>query len=133
MTIMTWDPCLDVGVTAMNQEHQQILDVMNKLHDAHVAGQSGAAVNDLVGRLGQICVSHFADEEAYMEKVAYAGIGTHKQLHKRLLEQFGEHAKTIAAAGGRTTDEFFQFLKFWLTSHIRGIDMKYSPSAQKAA
>jgi len=129
MPIMLWDASLDVGVTAMNQEHQKILEAMNLIYDARAAGKSGQAVNDLVGRLGEICVSHFADEESYMARVGYSELDRHKQLHKRLLEQFGQHAQSIKAAGGQPTDEFFHFLKFWLTSHIKGIDMRYGPKA----
>jgi hemerythrin len=31
MPIMSWDQSLDVGIPSMNREHQDILDVMNKI------------------------------------------------------------------------------------------------------
>jgi hemerythrin-like metal-binding protein len=133
MSIMSWEPGLDVGVPKINHEHQQILEVMNRLHDAHTAGQSGPAVNDLVARLGEICVHHFSEEEKYMASISYPTLARHQGFHKQLLDQFGQHAQTIKAAGGRANDEFFRFLKFWLTSHIKGIDMKYGPNAAQNA
>jgi hemerythrin len=46
-----------------------------------------------------------------------------------LLGQFQQHADAIKADNGRPPAEFFHFLKFWLTSHIKGIDVKYAAHA----
>ena len=125
MPIMQWDTSLDVGVEAMNREHREILALMNRLYDADRAGQHGAVINQLVADLGEVCVKHFADEEAFMRQVGYQGLASHQELHQRLLKRYGEFAAQIKARWGAPDDAFFHFLKFWLTSHIKGIDMKY--------
>jgi len=129
MTIMTWDASLDVGVDDMNREHQEILALMNQLHDLKQDGVTGLPVTKLVQKLGEVTTHHFADEEAYMESINYAGLSSHKFIHQDLLKKYGEYAQEIAAANGRMDDRFFTFLKLWLTAHIKGIDMKYSPKA----
>jgi hemerythrin-like metal-binding protein len=129
MPIMPWDQSLDVGVPSMNREHQEILDVMNKIYDAKSQGHEGEFINSLVSKLGGVCVRHFQDEEKLMERIGYPEVGRHKQLHAKLLGQFTQHAEAIRAANGRPADEFFHFLKFWLTSHIKGIDVKYGAHA----
>lgn len=129
MPLMTWDSSLDVGVADMNREHQQILDLMNKIYDAREAGDTGASIITLVDRLAQVTVDHFRDEEAYMEKTGYAGLASHKLIHKDLLEKFTGFADEIKACGGAVPDRFLTFLKLWLSAHIRGIDMKYGPKA----
>ena len=48
MPIMFWDKSLDIGVAPMNAEHQQILDVTNKIYDAREKRQHGATINLLV-------------------------------------------------------------------------------------
>jgi hemerythrin-like metal-binding protein len=126
MPIMQWDKSLDVGVASMNRGHKDILDLMNQIYDAREQGRSGPAVTALVGKLSEVCVRHFADEEAYMASIAYPALASHKILHAQLLERFGEHARVIAAEHGAVRDEFFRFLKFWLTSHIKGVDVKYA-------
>lgn len=40
-----------------------------------------------------------------------------------LLAEFGKHGK-IFMEKRELTDDFFRFLKFWLSSHIQGIDME---------
>lgn len=129
MTIMTWNASLDVGVDDMNREHQDILALMNQLHDLKEAGETGPKVTRLVQQLGEVTTNHFADEEAYMESIGYAGLSSHKFIHQDLLKKYGQYAQEIAAANGRMDNRFFSFLKLWLTAHIKGIDMKYSPNA----
>lgn len=133
MPIMNWDQTLDIGVNSMNSEHRQILDAMNKIFDAHQAGQRGEAVNQLVAKLGEVCVRHFADEEAFMAKTDYPGLSSHKLIYVQLLQDFSRHAAAIKAAGGQANDEFFGFLKRWLVAHIKGIDVKYATHANLSA
>lgn len=131
MSIMVWDQTLDIGVSSMNKEHRDILDAMNKIHDAHAAGRTGAEINALVAKLGDVCVSHFRDEEKFMEDAGFPGLATHKIIHQSLLADFTKHAGAIKAAGGKANDEFFSFLKRWLIAHIKGIDAKYAAHANR--
>ena len=132
MPIMEWSDDLDVGVQAMNHEHQQILNLMNKIHDASQAGQSGPPIIALVDQLANVTVAHFRDEEAYMEKIGFPGLGPHKIIHQDLLKRYGEYAVEIKRDHGRVPQKFLTFLKLWLTAHIRGIDMKYGPKHMSA-
>ena len=133
MPIMNWDNSLDIGVKTMNDEHHGLLDIMNQIYDAHAGGKQGATINALVAKLGEACTAHFAHEEAYMQRIGYPGFNKHKALHTNLLTRYGAFAAQIRAGGGLASDAFFQFLKFWLSSHIKGIDTKYAAHAVGAA
>ncbi|HZV57616.1 MAG TPA: hemerythrin family protein [Sphingobium sp.] len=129
MPIMEWDNSLDIGVRAMNDDHKEILDAMNRIFDATKAGRTGDEINRLVERLGQVCVRHFRDEEAYMASIGFPGLTNHSLVHRALLERYAGHAAEIKAAGGRADEAFFHFLRHWLRSHIKGIDRKYGEHA----
>ena len=133
MPIMNWDQTLDVGVESMNSEHREILDAMNRIYDADQTGQHGDVINSLVGRLGSVCVRHFADEEKFMAKIGFPTLENHKLVHAKLLRDFSAHAAAIKAADGTVTEGFFTFLKFWLSAHIKGIDIKYGAHAKAVA
>ena len=126
MALMEWNSELDVGVQKMNDEHKDILEVMNQLYDAKLTGKSGPDVIGTVEKLGRITSDHFASEEAYMESINYPEINSHKLIHKSLLEKYTQHYEEIKRSNGKMNDAFFHFLKLWLTAHIKGIDMKYS-------
>lgn len=129
MSIMNWDKSLDIGVDKMNHDHQDILTQMNRIFDAAQAGVTGPTINLLVTQLGDICSKHFAAEEAYMASIGFPGLENHKVLHKNLLTKFAAHQQAIRDAGGVANDPFFGFLKFWLSSHIKGVDVKYAAHA----
>lgn len=129
MPIMLWDKTLDIGVEAMNRDHREILDVMNELFDAQGAGNSGTSINTLVARLGEVCTLHFSREEEYMRQTGYPGFVAHKALHEKLLTRYRDFATAIRTAGGNADAAFFNFLKFWLNSHIKGLDTKYAAHA----
>lgn len=133
MPIMLWDDSLDIGVAEMNREHQGLLDLMNALYDASQAGKTGPEVLDLLKKLETATVEHFRDEEAYMDKIGFPGAPGHKLIHKDLLEKFGTHASAIRASHGQVNEDFFKFLRFWLSAHIRGIDIKYGQMSRAKA
>jgi hemerythrin len=129
MPLMNWDQSLDIGVDAMNRDHKQLLDVMNRIYDSRDKG--GPGINALVKQLGDLCVRHFKTEEAFMQSIAFPDFVAHKRVHERLLAKYGEFAAQIEAAQGRPSEEFFQLLRLWLAAHIKCIDIKYSEHNRK--
>jgi hemerythrin len=124
MTIMQWQPRFELHVEPMDREHQQLIRLMNELHDACLSGQRSAQVLTL-SALGDFTVKHFRDEEAYMASIHYEGLATHKRHHANLLKKFEDYAVRFKA-GEELGNEFFHFLRFWLGSHICGVDTKYA-------
>jgi hemerythrin len=131
MPIMTWDDSLDIGVHEMNREHQDILDAMNAIYDAHQAGKTGGVINSMISHLGAVTTRHFRDEEAFMARIKYADLENHKRIHAKLLTDFAAHQAAAAAAGGAPSPAFFQFLRLWLSAHIKCIDLKYAEYSRK--
>ena len=121
-----WDPkTLSVSVAEMDDEHQVLIRKMNALHEAYARQAGKDELAPLLLDLAGYATQHFVDEEAYMERRGYAGLESHKLIHKKLLTRVGEHVAEFEKSGA-LNDAFFSFLSFWLTSHIRGIDVKYS-------
>ncbi len=133
MPIMTWDNSLDIGVHEMNREHQDILNAMNAIYDACQAGKKGDLINGMIANLGAITTRHFRDEEAYMERIGYADLANHRRVHAKLLSDFATHQAAAAAAGGEPSLAFFQFLRLWLSAHIKCIDLKYAEHSRAKA
>lgn len=121
-----WDPDkLALGVKAMDDEHQQLIRLMNHLQKIYLDGAPAQEQGKAFAALADYTVRHFQDEEAYMEKMGYPDITVHKGVHRNLLKQVTAHAQSFKATGA-FTDELFAFLNMWLRSHICGIDRKYA-------
>jgi hemerythrin-like metal-binding protein len=117
-----------LGVHDMDDEHQQLIDLMNKLHALYAAhapaSEQGQALTALLNFTGK----HFKDEEAYMEKIKFPGLRVHQGVHRQLLERMNGFAQNFKTQG-KLGDDLFVFLRMWLSAHICGIDMKYSMHA----
>lgn len=125
MSLMDWSSDLQLDVNSMDSQHKGLLDIMNKLYDDYQKGADFAILSTSLNQLAEKTVKHFSDEEAYMESIDFPNLGTHKVIHKDLLEKFGAHKEKFEQEK-QLNDEFFNFLKFWLRSHIMGIDTKYA-------
>lgn len=118
-----WEDSLKLGVDSMDKEHQVLIDKMNKFI-------SSLNLDDIKTQymywsdLGRYVVEHFTNEEAYMEKIGFDGLATHKIIHKQLLDKVGEFSIAIEK-GEFDKNNLVIFLKTWLKSHIIGIDGKY--------
>lgn len=131
-SFFVWDATkYSVQVAKMDNEHQALINVMNKLYDAHDSKAPQAEVMKCLGDLGAICVSHFkSEEEFFMALPNYDKKEVHKQIHVDLLNKFQAQVDKFKASGTLGPD-FFTFLKMWLTAHISGVDMKYGEAANK--
>lgn len=120
-----WDQkLLGLDVKEMDEEHIVLISKMNALHKASSEKLPLSAISLCIEDFASYTAKHFSDEEAYMARINYAGLETHKIIHKRLLNRVNDFVKDFEK-NGRLTQEFFDFLSVWLTSHIRGIDFKY--------
>jgi len=122
MKTFNWEAGLSVGVLEMDDQHKVLIDKINLLVDG--LNTKSPKCLELFTDLAGFVVKHFQEEEALMESKKYEGITTHKIIHKTLLEQVGEYGKELQA-GTLVPEKLVNFLKLWLTSHIKGIDMKY--------
>lgn len=117
-----------LGVSDMDREHQELIDLMNKLHALYAAQAPATEQGKALTALLNFTVKHFTDEEAYMEKIKFPGLRVHQGVHKQLLERMNGFANNFKAQG-KLGDDLFIFLRMWLSAHICGIDMKYSMHA----
>ena len=119
-----------LGVGDMDREHQRLIGLMNSLHRLYQAGAPRADQARALDELVSYTVRHFADEEAYMEKIGYPGMRIHAGVHRNLLAQVTEYSDGFRKTG-RLTDAFFMFLKTWLKAHICGVDTRYSAHSRE--
>ena len=127
---------LGLHVPEMDKEHQELIRRMNKLYNAAQTKTESSQIQTLIDELATYTIQHFKDEETYMTTINFPGLETHKIIHQQLLKQFNEYIEGFKK-NHTLEPAFFNFLKVWLTGHIRGIDMKYSdfikPKGKKTA
>ncbi len=123
--LFAWDDKYDVGVDRMNDEHKQIIALMNQLYQESHEGAPSSILLRTLNALASCAAAHFADEEAYMRSVNFPEFAKHKHIHEALLTRVRDYIAEFQAGGDRISREFFSFLKLWLSSHMLHVDTKY--------
>jgi hemerythrin len=126
-----WEDKLSVGVSEMDDQHKMLVEKINSLIDTLENGDSSKVLSSF-GELAGFVIQHFEDEEKLMESHGFPGLEGHKLIHKNLLDQVGGFKAEIES-GDLDSKKLVNFLKFWLSSHIMGIDSKYGEHINKNA
>ena len=116
--------------SVMNEDHVQLYKILGELRqissrrgeDAVTRDQKHKATLDVMQRLINETREHFLREEAMMERYDYPETRAHKQDHLMLLRSVEVYYSKVASASVPIGEEVSQYLKAWLTNHIRHAD-----------
>ncbi|MBI4797186.1 MAG: hemerythrin family protein [Desulfarculus sp.] len=127
MAYIEWQPEFSVGIPSIDQQHQQLVKMINELYTAMHGGQGQAALGKVLNGLAQYCVSHFANEERLMTQHGYPDLAAHKEIHAKMTAKVNGLMQDLKSGKAQMSLSVATFLKDWLTKHIQQTDMKYSP------
>ncbi len=115
-----WRDSMSVGVAHLDDDHQQLLDYLNRLEDALLnnAGASKQVAQVLLGVM-QYTEEHFEREEQAMSAAGCRDLEVHRAEHLDLTTKARDLAhKYTQAPDGETAWAFYDLLSNWLTNHI---------------
>jgi hemerythrin-like metal-binding protein len=90
MTLLTWNHTCSVGVKAMDDQHDVLMDTINELRLALVRGVNRERINELRDLLLRFTRLHAWSEEQLMKQSGFSGLGEHRIAHLRLLAHMRE-------------------------------------------
>ncbi len=124
MPLITWDDSISVNIAIIDAQHKRMIDIINKMHEAMKKGEGKNVIIDILNELAQYKKMHFATEEKYFKNFNYENTETHMYEHIKFGEKI-EEFKTKLEQGESITIELLEFVKNWLTHHIKEVDKKY--------
>jgi hemerythrin len=126
MPLVQWNEQISVGVTQFDNDHKYLITLMNSLYDGINAGSGGMAVAYILEELLEYTETHFAREEAEMQRLGYPAYDEHKAQHDKLTQSVYELQRQLAAGSANAlSGQAIEFLNKWLVEHIQVVDRGY--------
>ena len=89
-TQFVWQEEYNIGVEAIDRDHQRLFKIINKLFTLRQEGKNSQwACQESIKFFRTHALNHFATEEAYMESIGYEGLKEHQRLHRGFRESAG--------------------------------------------
>lgn len=124
-----WEPSLSVNAPEINQEHQMLIAIMNKIERSHETANNHNMLANL-SQLRDYAQLHFYNEEAYMQAIAYPELESHKRVHQGILDKLDKFISQYEY-NGTLGENFFHFLSAWVKTHMGKMDLEYAKSVNQ--
>lgn len=122
MQQIQWQDRFCIGVEVVDQAHRRLFSIVQKIMDLYVERHEDKfACVEGIKYFKAYALKHFAEEEAYMREIGYAGYARHKRLHDRMRRETLPALERELYATGFSTAAVQRFIGVctgWLTGHI---------------
>ncbi|MDA8139824.1 MAG: bacteriohemerythrin [Desulfobacteraceae bacterium] len=127
MPIVTWSEDLSVKIKELDAQHQELVAMINKMHDAMKQGKGKEVLGSIIDKMVEYTHKHFLSEEQLFSKHNYPEAGRHSREHNDFVGKVAKFQRDLKAGNITLTMDVITFLKEWLVTHIKGTDKKYTP------
>lgn len=126
MPAIQWEERFRVDVDKIDQQHQHLFRLFNKLQEAILEKKGQDALGKIVDELVDYTLTHFATEERYMLAYEYPEIHEHRREHEVFREKALELQQRMRNDEFILSLEVLRFLSDWIANHICASDQRYS-------
>ena len=127
MSLLKWTDSLSVGVSELDLQHQQLVRMINTLHESMTEGHGNLALSQTIDGLITYTQTHFAAEEAYFARHGYPQALAHQAQHHAFVTQVQDFKNGFDRGELFLSIDVMDFLSSWLVEHIQGSDKEYGP------
>jgi methyl-accepting chemotaxis protein len=120
--LMEWTSALQVGHPGIDQQHQKLIEIANRLNAAMQAGQGREVSGTILNELVDYTVNHFGFEEGLMNTHGYVDRDRHLEEHRKLIQSVTEFKRQFDAGTASVSIELMGFIRDWLVNHILKVD-----------
>lgn len=125
MEKINWDDSFSVGVKKLDEQHRQIIRMINKLIDTNNVSVDSELISETLTEMMQYASDHFETEEDLMMEYRYPDYKSNKDHHTEFRKRLAGFSMDTMAYKRSVPTEVLTYLKEWWVDHILKIDMKY--------
>jgi len=124
MVLIEWKDEFCVGIPDVDHEHQELIQLINNLHEAMSGENATISAMDFLGEIYSHVSAHFALEEKIMRTHKYDQYTDHKADHERLLDELRDIMDDYEESAYFSDEEFSAHIKRWFTEHFKTKDAR---------
>jgi len=126
--IVTWDEKYSTGIGLIDEQHKELIKVINELYQACLGGDEtiGIAFKETMTRMVDYVRFHFGAEQKILEQLKYPLYMEHKKEHDEMVKNILLAAKDFNEGKQFVPNHFVRTLRDWVLSHIALSDTKYA-------
>lgn len=125
MEKILWDEGFSVGVRDLDNQHKQIVMMVNTLIEMSDTKVNSEIISDTLTKMTQYAIDHFRTEEQYMLEYGYPEYSLQRKQHQEFKRKTVDFCMETLVHKTTIPTEIFTYLKSWWTNHILKEDMKY--------
>ena len=115
-------------IPLIDDEHKRLFEIIKEANDvihAELLHDKYDEIIHILSDLKEYTAIHFADEEAYMEKIHYPDLNQQKAAHTAFIDKLtGINLDDLDAHQQDYLEDLITFLLNWLSVHILHMDKK---------
>jgi len=129
---VVWDDSYSVGFTAIDNQHKELVIMINDLFQGCKRGSTFAFVIFIatVKKAIDYAQNHFHLEEEYMKQANYPYLSAHKKQHEEFVAEVARIFREVETKQSEPV-ELARYLKHWLLNHIAISDKQCAPYLAK--
>jgi len=125
MTLIEWAKEFETGISEVDHEHQELVELINTLHGQLGADAPRETVSDFLGEVFAKISAHFALEETVMRKYDYDEYALHKADHEKLLDDLRDIMDDFESESGSDYKEALSLaVRDWFVNHFKTKDAR---------
>jgi len=121
-----WEQSYSVNIAELDHQHQRLFRTVAELEYAVRAGRAEAIIDEVLDKVIEHTIGHFAAEEELMEQHGFPGLAAHRYDHQMLSQKLATFNLSNLAGRPDIASAFLAFLQTWLRDHILKTDKEYS-------
>jgi|AGTN01.1.fsa_nt_gi hemerythrin-like metal-binding domain len=123
--LIHWDESLSVGNNLIDNEHREILRLLNLLYTDWRTGAYHLSMALMLTSVDRTLRMHFANEEAILARHRYPDLTAHHAAHAALLDELDAIALSFQRGGGHDPDGLLtRFVRKVVVDHVLVWDME---------
>ena len=122
MSLIEWNEKFSVGVSSVDHEHRQLIELINAFQRKIIEDDSVAVKLEYLGETFARISAHFALEEKLMRNAGYERYAAHKADHEQLLDQLRDIMDATESDRDIDSESLGAELQTWFSRHFQEMD-----------